>query len=204
MLATVAGFRRAFVPPVVLGVLVGVVCWKWVTDSKAPEGRSLDRPGRITIAVALTALLWGVIKGSDKGWTDPTITGALILAAVALTGFVVALVAMLGFIGTAYCVSVRLGAVAHLSALDAGMPFVILQLIPLLLAPVLSRMLSQVDARRLLGSPGAFCPGALCAPSGARGGDIMRLRRVGATSRRRPAVRARACSSATAARPTRS
>lgn len=176
ILGTVADFRWAFVPPVVLGVLVGVVCWKWVIDSKAPEGRSLDWPGQITIAVALTALLWGVIEGSDKGWGDPTIIGTLVLAAVALAGFVfaelrsespmmnlsllkipsfaaaavVALVGMLGFIGTAYVVSIRLGAVMHLSALEAGMPFVILQLIPLLLAPVLSRMLSQVDARWLL------------------------------------------------------
>ncbi|MFD8219592.1 SDR family oxidoreductase [Streptomyces sp. NPDC059697] len=49
-----------------------------------------------------------------------------------------------------YRVSIRRGAVMHLSALRAGMPFVILQLIPLLLAPVLSRMLTRVDARRLL------------------------------------------------------
>ncbi|MFF1440002.1 hypothetical protein [Streptomyces sp. NPDC058295] len=38
----------------------------------------------------------------------------------------------------------------HLSALRAGMPFVILQLVPLLLAPVLSRMLTRVEPRRLL------------------------------------------------------
>ena len=69
VLGTVTDFRWAFVPPVVLGVLgvlVGVVCWKWVTDSKAPEGRSLDWPGQITLAVALTARLWGVIEGSDR------------------------------------------------------------------------------------------------------------------------------------------
>ncbi|MGH1553274.1 hypothetical protein ACRAWF_18860, partial [Streptomyces sp. L7] len=63
---------------------------------------------------------------------------------------VVALAGMFGFIGTAYCVSIRLGAVMHLSPLRAGMPFVILQLIPLLLAPVLSKMLTRVDARWLL------------------------------------------------------
>lgn len=62
----------------------------------------------------------------------------------------VALTGMFGFIGTAYRVSIRLGAVMHLSALRAGMPFVILQLIPLLLAPVLSRMLTRGEPRRLL------------------------------------------------------
>ncbi|MGW7421623.1 MFS transporter [Streptomyces sp. NPDC054813] len=176
ILATVADFRWAFVPPVVLGVVVGISCWALVTDSRAPEGRALDWPGQISIAVGLTALLWGIIEGGDRGWSSPSIVLALVLAAVALVGFVVAesrtespmfnlellkipsfaaaavvaLTGMFGFIGTAYCVSIRLGAVMHLSALRAGMPFVILQLIPLLLAPVLSRMLTRVEPRWLL------------------------------------------------------
>ncbi|MEU2424325.1 MFS transporter [Streptomyces sp. NPDC007851] len=176
ILATVADFRWAFVPPVVLGAAVGIASWALVTDSRSPEGRTLDWPGQITVAVGLTALLWGVIEGGDRGWSSPSIVFALVLAAVALVGFVVAenraaspmfnlellkipsfaaaavvaLTGMFGFIGTAYCVSIRLGAVMHLSALRAGMPFVILQLIPLLLAPVLSRMLTRVEPRRLL------------------------------------------------------
>ncbi|MEV7390768.1 MULTISPECIES: MFS transporter [unclassified Streptomyces] len=176
VLATVADFRWAFVPPVVLGIAVGIAGWALVTDSRAPEGRALDWPGQITVAVGLTALLWGIIEGGDRGWSSPSIVLALVLAAVALAGFVfaekravspmfnldllripsfaaaavVALTGMFGFIGTAYVVSIRLGAVMHLSALRAGMPFVILQLIPLLLAPVLSRMLTRVEPRRLL------------------------------------------------------
>ncbi|MFF7986179.1 MFS transporter [Streptomyces sp. NPDC007901] len=176
ILATVADFRWAFVPPVVLGIAVGFAAWALVTDSKAPEGRALDWPGQISVAVGLTALLWGIIEGGDRGWSSPSIVFALTLAAVALVGFViaekravspmfnlellkipsfaaaavVALTGMFGFIGTAYVVSIRLGAVMHLSALRAGMPFVILQLIPLLLAPVLSKMLTRVEPRRLL------------------------------------------------------
>ncbi|WP_316767101.1 MFS transporter [Streptomyces sasae] len=176
VLATVADFRWAFVPPVVLGIAVGIAGWVLVTDSRAPEGRALDWPGQITVAVGLTALLWGIIEGGDRGWSSPSILLALVLAAVALAGFVfaekravspmfnldllripsfaaaavVALTGMFGFIGTAYVVSIRLGAVMHLSALRAGMPFVILQLIPLVLAPVLSRMLTRVEPRRLL------------------------------------------------------
>ncbi|MFG2936872.1 MFS transporter [Streptomyces sp. NPDC048282] len=176
ILATVADFRWAFVPPVVLGIAVGIAAWALVTDSRAPEGRALDWPGQISVAVGLTALLWGIIEGGDRGWSSPSIVFALALAAVALVGFViaekravspmfnlellripsfaaaavVALTGMFGFIGTAYVVSIRLGAVMHLSALRAGMPFVILQLIPLLLAPVLSKMLTRVEPRWLL------------------------------------------------------
>ncbi|MFJ3803496.1 MFS transporter [Streptomyces sp. NPDC090088] len=176
ILATVADFRWAFVPPVVLGIVVGIAAWALVTDSRAPEGRALDWPGQISVAVGLTALLWGIIEGGDRGWSSPSIVFALTLAAVALVGFViaekravspmfnldllripsfaaaavVALTGMFGFIGTAYVVSIRLGAVMHLSALRAGLPFVILQLIPLLLAPVLSKMLTRVEPRWLL------------------------------------------------------
>ncbi|MFC8436449.1 MFS transporter [Streptomyces sp. NPDC057253] len=176
VLATVADFRWAFVPPIVLGLVVAVSSWILVTDSRAPEGRALDWPGQVTVAVGLTALLWGVIEGGERGWSSPAIVGSLSLAAVALVAFlivekraespmfnldllripsfaassVVALVGMFGFIGTGYVVSIRLGAVMHLSALRASLPFVILQLIPLLLAPVLSKMLTRVDARWLL------------------------------------------------------
>jgi len=176
VLATIADFRWAFVPPVVLGLAVGVTCWLLVTDSKAPEGRALDWPGQISIAVGLTALLWGIIEGGERGWSSPAIVGALALATAALVAFiaaekraaspmfnldllripsfsaaaVVALAGMFGFIGTAYVVSIRLGAVMHLSALRAGLPLMILQLIPLLLAPVLSKMLTRVEPRWLL------------------------------------------------------
>ncbi|WP_416978964.1 MFS transporter [Streptomyces sp. T028] len=176
VLATIADFRWAFVPPIVLGVAVAVCSWILVTDSRAPEGRALDWPGQITVAVGLTSLLWGVIEGGERGWSSPAIVAALALAGVSLVAFViaekragspmfdldllripsfaassvVALVGMFGFIGTGYVVSIRLGAVMHLSALRAALPFVILQLIPLLLAPVLSRMLTRVDARWLL------------------------------------------------------
>lgn len=176
ILGTYADWRYAFVPAAVIGVISSVVCLRYVTDSRAPEGRSLDWPGQITVAVALTALLWAIIEGGDLGWGSVPIVGCFVVGVLALAAFVlvelrsrtpmmnlsllripsfagaagVALVGMLGFIGTAYCVSIRLGAVMHLNALAAGMPFVVLQLIPLLMAPVLSRLLGGVSPRRLL------------------------------------------------------
>lgn len=176
MIASAASFRYAFLPPVLIGLLAAALCHFLVTDSRAPAGRSLDWPGQIAIAVALTALLWAVNQGSAAGWgTAPVIIGFAVAAAF-LVVFVlaelrarapmmnlgllriasfagsagIALVGMLGFIGAAYDVSIRLGAVMHLSPLRAGMPFVILQLVPLLLAPLLSRMLSRSNARWML------------------------------------------------------
>ena len=175
-LAQLGDFRYAFIPPAVIGVVAALAAAFLCTDSKAPEGRSLDWPGQITIAVALFALLWGVIEGSSVGWTAAPVLLAFVVAAVFLVAFVVvelraaspmmnlsllkipsfagaagiALVGMFGFIGTAYCVSIRLGVVMHLSPLRTALPFVILQLIPLLLAPFLSKLLSQTNARWML------------------------------------------------------
>lgn len=176
LLGKYADWHYAFVPAAVIGVVSSVICLKYVTDSRAPQGRSLDWPGQISIAVALTALLWAIIEGGDLGWGSAPIVGCFVVGALALAAFVaaelrsrspmmnlsllripsfaaaagVALVGMFGFIGTAYCVSIRLGAVMHLDALQASLPFVILQLIPLLMAPVLSRVLSGVSPRVLL------------------------------------------------------
>ena len=175
-LGTVSSFRVVFVVPLVVGVVVAVVNQFALTDSKAPAGRKLDWPGQITVAVALFSLLWGILQGSSIGWGAPAVVIAFVIAAVFLVAFVwfelrsdspmfkldllripafagaagVALVGMLGFIGTAYSVSIRVGVVQHQSSLRTAFPFVLVQIIPLLLAPVLSRLLRQVNPRWLL------------------------------------------------------
>ena len=57
-------------------------------DSAAPEGRSLDWPGQIVIAVALFALLYAVIQGAEDGWGSPLVVGGFVVAAVGLVVFV--------------------------------------------------------------------------------------------------------------------
>jgi MFS family permease len=175
-LASTLNFRWVFVPAIVIGVTAAVVSHFFVTDSKASEGRSLDWPGQITVAIALFSALWAVQEGSQDGFGSPQAVIGFVVAAVFLVLFVfaelrspspmlrldllripsfsgsagVALVGMLGFIGSAYSVAIRMGPVQHLSPLRAALPFVILQAVPLLLAPVLSRLLRQVSARWML------------------------------------------------------
>ncbi|MEV6114585.1 hypothetical protein AB0L59_19215 [Streptomyces sp. NPDC052109] len=75
---------------------------------------------------------------------------------------VAALTGMFGFIGTAYCVSVRLDAMP-LSALRAGMPFVIRRLVPLLLA--LEAFIGPV-LLLVRGNPARRCPACPREPPG--------------------------------------
>ncbi len=176
VIAKVTVYQWVFVVPLIFGVIVGAINIFAVTDSRAPEGRKLDWPGQITVALALFGLLWATLQGSAAGWGTPAVIIVYVLAAVFLVLFVlvelrsgapmfkldllkippfagaagVALVGMLGFIGTAYSVSIRVGVVQHKDSLHTAFPFVLVQAIPLLLAPVLSRLLRQVNPRWLL------------------------------------------------------
>lgn len=166
----------AYLPLAVLGLVTAAVNARCIVDSREPTGRGLDWPGQITVAVSLLALLYAVIEGANDGYTATHIVLAFTIAVAAFMGFLVAerksrtpmlrlelfrtpafaaaaaigLLAMFGFIGTAYALSIKLEAVYHLSPLQAALPFALIQAIPLLLTPVLPNLLQRVHPRALL------------------------------------------------------
>ena len=81
-------WKWAFVVVIVLSALSGVVSL-FAADSRAPEGRSLDWPGQITIAIGLFALMYAVIQGGTDGWGSTAVVAAFVIAAVFLALFVV-------------------------------------------------------------------------------------------------------------------
>jgi len=145
-------------------------------DSSAPRGRAPDWPGQATIALAMLALLYGVIQGPLNGWTDPPVLVAFAVAVVAFAAFlriesrgespllrldlfripafatasVVAVVGMFAFLGGGYVLSIRLGVIQQQTPLNAAWPFVIIQGVPLLVGPLLARLLRRIGPRRLL------------------------------------------------------
>jgi MFS family permease len=56
-------WRWIFLPTVPVAVITLAVAFPLVTDSRAPGDRRLDWPGQITAAVAISALVYGVIEG---------------------------------------------------------------------------------------------------------------------------------------------
>lgn len=94
--------------PFLAGVVTAVASWNWLfvpicfialavlwfgvaraQESASPAGRRLDWPGQLTGAIAIAALIGGIIQGGASGWGSPIAVGALSLAAVALVGFIV-------------------------------------------------------------------------------------------------------------------
>ncbi|WP_082897840.1 MFS transporter [Rhodococcus sp. EPR-157] len=170
------GWGWSFAVPAALGLVTAAVSALVIVDSRHPAGRGLDWPGQITIAVSLLALLYAVIQGSVDGFATPTIIAAFVIAITAGILFVVSerrartpmldlnlfrtpsfaaaaaigLLAMFGFIGTAYALSVKLEAILHVGPLQAALPFALIQAVPLLLTPLLPRLLMRIAARTLL------------------------------------------------------
>src|SRR5947209_20424337 len=62
-----ATWRWAFVAVGILA-LASAAVGLTAANSSAPDGRSLDWPGQITIAVSLFALVSAVIQGGHRGW----------------------------------------------------------------------------------------------------------------------------------------
>ena len=85
-----AGWRWAFVVVSALALVSAAVTMAAARDSAAPEGRSLDWPGQVTIAVALFALLFAVVQGPTSGWGSAQVVAGFAAAALFAVAFIMA------------------------------------------------------------------------------------------------------------------
>jgi len=166
-----ASWRYAFLAMAVVALISAVLTMSVAQNSSAPQGRSLDWPGQITVAVALFALLYGVIQGAEDGWGSGLVIGSFVVAVVFLALFVVierrvakpliqldlfanrlftisAVVTVLGmfaYLGTAYATSIRLSSIQEFSPLKTAVGFILLNIMGVVLFPVSSRMLERFN-----------------------------------------------------------
>jgi len=184
--ATYGSLPLSFYSVAALAV-IGVIISRFAQDSNAPQGRSLDWAGQVTIVIGLSALLYGVIQGPSDGWSSPRVVTAFVTAAVFLVLFlfaesrvrspllqlrlfgnrdfaavsVVAVVGMFSFLGSAYATSFRLGVIQHLSPILLAVPFLAASGVMVVQAPVTARLLERARPRVVL------CSGALLIAVGA-------------------------------------
>jgi MFS family permease len=171
-----AAWRWAFVAVGILALVSTVVAFT-AQNSSAPEGRSLDWPGQITIAVALFALLYAVIDASTAGWSNGVVISGFVAAAVFLALFIAAerrspapllrldifrnrafsvnsvitVVGMFAFLGTAYSTSIRLSTIQGFTPLKSSIAFVLLQGFALLMTPATAWVIREFNPRWALG-----------------------------------------------------
>lgn len=164
-----ASWRWGFLFLAGIALVSAVVTMAAATNSASPAGRSLDWPGQITVAVALFALLYGVIQGADSGWASGQVIGAFGLSVIFLVLFVmieqrterpllqldlftnrifvgsaiVTVIGMFAYLGTAYATSIRLSAIQGYSPLKTSIAFVCLNIMGVVLFPVSARMIER-------------------------------------------------------------
>ncbi len=172
-----ASWRWGFVVLACLAAFSLIVSWRFAQDSSAPAGRSLDWPGQITVAVAVFALLFGVIQGPTDGWGSARVVGAFVLSALFFVIFIFAerrtdaplldlslfrnrafavgsiatVLGMLAFLGTAYASSIRLSAIQGFSPLKSSIAFILLNGIALAQMPLTHRVMARLNPRWIMG-----------------------------------------------------
>ncbi len=177
-----ASWRWAFIAVLALGLLSAAVSALFAVNSLAPQGRSLDWPGQISVAVALFALLYAVIQGPTSGWSSGTVVAGFVVGVVFLALFVIAehrtsapllrmdlfhnrafaiaalvtVIGMFAFLGAAYTTSIRLSAIQGFTPLRTSVAFVLLNGMCLLQMPVTARLLERYNPKWTLGTGAAL------------------------------------------------
>ena len=83
-------WRWIFLVNIPVGVVALFITLRAVDESKDPNPRPVDFIGLGTFSLGLAALVYGLIRSSDDGWSSTTVTGSLTAAAVLLVAFVAA------------------------------------------------------------------------------------------------------------------
>src|SRR6516162_2017163 len=88
VLTDTLGWRSIFFVNLPIGVAAFVGGVARLRESRDPTGGRADWAGTALITVALTALMFALIRGNALGWASPAIVSLFAVAAVALAGFV--------------------------------------------------------------------------------------------------------------------
>ncbi|MGW0927496.1 MFS transporter [Streptomyces sp. NPDC002644] len=170
------GWRWIYVLPLVCALIALATAARLLPDSRSPHARRPDVPGQVTAAVAITALVYGVIEGGEAGFSHPASFLALVLAAVAVAAFVVverrsaspmldltlfrsrgftasalvAAVSFLGLIGFFFVLSLYLGIVQRLGTTEAALRVILVNLVSMTLGLAAGRIMRHVRPRVLI------------------------------------------------------
>ncbi|MEV6162136.1 MFS transporter [Streptomyces sp. NPDC052052] len=169
-------WRWIFLLPVPVSLVTMAVAWRSLPEFRGFGGRRLDWPGQITAAVAITALVYGVIEGGADSFAAPGTVIALVVAVVSGALFVVverrseepmldlslfrnstfaastlvAMVSFLGLIGFFFVLSLYLGMVQQLDTWQAGVRLVLVNVVSMIMGVVMGPLMRRWSPRVLI------------------------------------------------------
>jgi EmrB/QacA subfamily drug resistance transporter len=83
------GWSSIFYINVPVGVIVILLTFFRLSESRDPEGKRVDWIGTVTFTGSLFALVLALIRGNDKGWTSSLILGLFAASVVLMVAFLV-------------------------------------------------------------------------------------------------------------------
>lgn len=173
--ATEGDWRTAYLM-VVVAAVISIIITQFAADSSAPQGRKLDVPGQVTLALGLIAILFAATQGSEAGFARPEIIGAFVAGLALLVAFVVielrtevpllpltifanrsyavvavaTVIGMFAFLATCYSMSIWIGAIQHQNPVRIGLLFLFIQGPAFVLVPLVSHLIRNFPPRWLL------------------------------------------------------
>jgi EmrB/QacA subfamily drug resistance transporter len=184
--------------PLIGGVLTEKINWSWIFFINVPVGiagiivsrlvieesrdqseeQRLDLPGLLTSAVGLFALTYALIEGNNYGWSSTRIIASFVVAAVALTTFVLLelhqrvpmldlslfknstfaganttmLLVALAMFGVFFFNSLFLGQILGYSPIQTGAAFLPMTVLIVFVAPLAGRFSDKIGSRWLMGT----------------------------------------------------
>ncbi len=186
-LTTYVGWRWIFFVNVPIGVACITAGLRELRETRDEERGGYDLPGFVTLATGLFALVLGLLRGNDWGWSSGRVVGLFAAAVVLLVAFGIVelrqtspmfdlrLFRVPTFTGaqiTAFSISAGMFAqflflplyledVLGYSAVATGVRFLPLSLVSFVVAPIAGRLSERVPVRFLLGGGLALCGVAL-------------------------------------------
>ncbi len=162
------------VPVGIVGLVAARVIIRESRDTSHEQ--RLDVPGLLTSGVGLFALVFALIEANSRGWTSPLILGLFALAAVAGTAFVllelhqrlplfdmnlfrdptfagantVALLVSLAMFGVFFFISLYMQNVLGYSAVRAGVAFLPMTVLIIVVAPIAGKSSDRLGSRWLM------------------------------------------------------
>jgi EmrB/QacA subfamily drug resistance transporter len=176
-LTTYVGWRWIFFVNLPIGVACVAAGLRELNESRDDEHGGFDVPGLLTLTSGLFALVLGLFRGNDWGWSSGRVVGLFAAAAVLLAAFAAIelrqespmldfrLFKVPTFTGaqiTAFAISSGMFAqflflplylenVLGYSAVAAGVRFLPLSLVSFVVAPIAGRLSARIPVRFLLG-----------------------------------------------------
>lgn len=176
-----SGWRAAYLIAAALAVVVLLIAVR-AKDSAAAEGRKLDMPGQLTLAVGLIAVLYATVTAVDAGFSSAQVIASYIAGGVLLFAFVViesrtaeplihlslfknssysitgivAVTGMFAFLAICFSTSVAVSGLALAETWKVGVLFVFIQGPAFAFIPVVGWLIHHVAPRWVLTAGFAF------------------------------------------------